>query len=90
MSTQVFIKIFGHVQGVFFRRETQAVARGLGLKGWVRNAPDGGVEICAQGPEDKLKILTAWCGRGPERARVENVHVIWQHSENELKDFAII
>ena len=43
---QVHLIVRGRVQGVFFRAATQREARRLGLTGWVRNRPDGSVEIC--------------------------------------------
>lgn len=67
------ISIHGLVQGVFFRAETQALAQKLDLTGWVRNLPDGSVEIHAEGTEDALKELEAWCHRGPPGAQVEEV-----------------
>ncbi|MBI5413234.1 acylphosphatase [Candidatus Peregrinibacteria bacterium] len=70
---QVDIKISGKVQGVFFRAETRAKAHELGIKGWVKNTEDGGVEIMAQGEEAQLAEFLAWCGRGPEYSRVDKV-----------------
>ena len=54
---QAHIFYLGMVQGVGFRFTTQRLASGLGLKGWVRNLPDGRVEILAEGPEEKIKEL---------------------------------
>lgn len=67
------IRVFGKVQGVFFRASTQERARALGLRGFVRNEPDGSVYIEAEGEAEKLQQLAAWCEQGPERARVERV-----------------
>lgn len=69
----VRLKIFGRVQGVFFRAETKRVADSLGIVGWVRNCDDGGVEVFAQGEEEALKKLEQWCYRGPPSAEVEDV-----------------
>jgi acylphosphatase len=47
------IIFIGHVQGVGFRYNARAIARGFNLTGFVRNVPDGSVEMLAQGaPED--------------------------------------
>lgn len=63
----------GQVQGVFFRVTTQQTAQRLGLAGWVRNLPDGSVELVANGDEQKLKELERWLWKGPPDARVEDV-----------------
>ncbi len=67
--------VSGQVQGVFFRASAESTARRLGLTGWVRNLPDGQVELVACGEENKLKELERWLWRGPARARVEKVTV---------------
>lgn len=68
-------RVSGRVQGVFFRAATEAAARRLGLTGWVRNLPDGSVELLACGEETKLGELEQWLWQGPPRARVERVQV---------------
>ncbi len=67
--------VSGQVQGVFFRASAQATASGLGLTGWVRNLPDGRVELVACGDEAGLKKLERWLWQGPSYARVEEVEV---------------
>lgn len=63
----------GRVQGVGFRWSTQLRARDLGLSGWVRNLPDGRVEVVARGGEGPIGLLEAYLDRGPLGARVESV-----------------
>ena len=67
--------VTGRVQGVSYRASTAAAARRLGLTGWVRNRPDGGVELEVEGPADRVAELLAWCDRGPPAARVASVAV---------------
>ena len=67
--------VSGQVQGVFYRAASEAVARRLDLTGWVRNLPDGRVELIACGEETKLKELEQWLRQGPPRARVEQVTI---------------
>ncbi len=67
------IRITGYVQGVFFRKTTVEKASVLNLKGWVRNCPDGSVEIHAEGKDEDLAELEKWCHTGPPAAKVENV-----------------
>lgn len=65
--------VSGRVQGVFYRASTEERARALGLSGWVRNLPDGNVELVACGETAKLEALEAWLWKGPPSARVESV-----------------
>lgn len=62
--------VHGRVQGVWFRASTQRAAEELGVAGWVRNLPDGGVEAVFEGPDDRVAQAVAWAQRGPERALV--------------------
>lgn len=71
----ISLKIFGNVQGVFFRASTQKKAEELGLKGFVQNEKDGTVYLEAEGEPDALKQLERWAHQGPGRARVERVEV---------------
>jgi acylphosphatase len=65
--------ISGRVQGVGFRYFTQAAATAEGLSGWVRNTPDGRVEVDAEGEADALARFEQRISRGPAGARVEHV-----------------
>lgn len=67
----VNIKVIGKVQGVFFRASTRSKADDLGVKGFVRNEPDGSVYIEAEGTEEQLNRLVEWCKEGPPSARVD-------------------
>ena len=69
-------RIAGRVQGVGFRWWTLGVARDLNLDGWVRNAPDGSVEVAARGPQAKLSELRLRLSQGPPAARVESVREV--------------
>lgn len=65
--------VSGKVQGVWFRASTQRVAMEVGVKGWVRNCPDGRVEVFACGSEESLMQLQEWLKQGPELAEVTEV-----------------
>ena len=83
----IFVR--GFVQGVGFRWSMQREARRLGVKGWVRNLPDGRVEAVIEGPKDKVEQLIAWARRGPRSAWVEGVDVYWEEYRGEFDDFHI-
>ncbi|XP_061093639.1 acylphosphatase-1 [Conger conger] len=53
-------EIFGRVQGVFFRKYTQAEGKKLGLVGWVQNTKTGTVQGQVQGPSSKVKWMQEW------------------------------
>lgn len=65
--------IKGHVQGVGFRYHTRLQAKRLGICGWVRNLPDGSVEVCMYGTEKQLNAMKSWLECGPEHAIVNEV-----------------
>ena len=75
MTGQRTIRIFGRVQGVFYRASARDEARRLGLAGFARNEPDGSVLIEAEGDEAALERFIAWCRQGPAGARIERVDV---------------
>ncbi len=73
IPVRIRIDISGRVQGVGFRYATLVKARSLNLTGWVRNRSDGSVSLEAQGPEQSVSQLLAWCHTGPERSVVHLV-----------------
>ncbi|CEG57195.1 acylphosphatase [Legionella fallonii] len=73
--------ISGKVQRVWFRAFTQREAEKLNINGWVRNLPDGRVEVFACGTESELELLYAWLQQGPQYARVDDhsrEHLPWE------------
>ncbi|HEY9045889.1 MAG TPA: acylphosphatase [Ohtaekwangia sp.] len=81
MQKHISIVVSGRVQGVYYRVSAQEAGEKLGLKGFVRNLPDGSVYIEAEGDEKALSEFVAWCEKGPVRARVTDVDVqdgTWQ------------
>lgn len=86
---RVNIFVSGRVQGVFFRLETRRIAEELGITGWVKNLPDGRVEILAEGEKEKLEKLVEWVKRGPVFAKVDNLEVEWQEYRDEFNSFEI-
>jgi acylphosphatase len=78
------VVIRGRVQGVFFRAETRERARSLGLRGSVRNMPDGTVEAVFEGERERIESILIWCHRGPALARVDDVEVHWEEPQGDL------
>ncbi len=54
-KNRVHLVIKGQVQGVFYRASTQDTAIKFSLKGWVRNLPDGSVEVIFEGQTERVK-----------------------------------
>jgi acylphosphatase len=53
------------------------------------NCPDGAVEAVAEGPRAKIDELIAWCRKGPSGAKVANVVIRWEQSQNTFVGFRI-
>jgi len=83
------VRIHGRVQGVFFRNWTADKARGLGVRGWVRNRLDGSVELAAYGEDDAVQALVAACRTGPPAAEVERIEVEPAEGEGPLAGFRV-
>ena len=72
---QHYILISGRVQGVNFRYFTKQNATRLGIRGYVRNLPNGKVEVVAEGDKVTLDQFVTILWKGPPVARVEDVKV---------------
>ncbi len=79
----------GRVQGVFFRDFVRRWAYQLKLKGYVRNLPDGGVEVVAEGEKTALEKLLAYLREGPEAANVEEVVEDWGEAGGKFSEFSV-
>ena len=86
---RVRVYISGRVQGVFFRAETQRVAQGFNITGWVRNMADGRVEAVFVGDDADIDKMLAWCYIGPSAARVEEVLTEEEPYIGEFRDFSV-
>lgn len=84
MKKHLNIKIYGQVQGVFFRISAKQEADKLGIKGFARNEKDGTVYIEAEGEKNNLDKFLEWCKNGPDAAKVEKIEV----TEIPLKNFS--
>ena len=69
------IRVYGRVQGVFYRQWTINQARPLGVSGWVRNCSDGSVEAHLIGEEPAVTKLIEAMRQGPSQAHVEGLTV---------------
>ena len=82
------VRVWGAVQGVFFRATCAREAARRDVAGWVHNLPDGSVEAALEGEPDAVEAMTAWCRRGPDGARVDGVEALDEPPEG-LQGFRI-
>jgi acylphosphatase len=68
------VYVYGVVQGVGFRYNTQRQAQALGIAGYVKNCDDGSVEVVASGEQQAVECLLEWIKQGgPRGARVDRL-----------------
>jgi acylphosphatase len=82
--------VSGRVQGVGFRFFTINRANRFGISGWVRNLPDGRVEIEAEGAVRNLMLFLEEMRIGPASSHVSRVIEEWQErSHPRYPDFSV-
>ena len=85
---QVFYS--GRVQGVGFRYQAKTTAAGFDVTGFVRNLPDGRVELTAEGDAAELEaflVAIRECGVG---AMIRREEVLWTEASREFRGFDIV
>jgi acylphosphatase len=82
--------VTGKVQGVRYRDYVQVSATELGLLGYVRNLPDGTVEVVAQGMPDILKDFVEHLNEGSLLSKVESVSVEWGSASATYIEFSVL
>ena len=87
MKITKMLKIYGRVQGVYFRESMRIEAKRIGVSGWVRNRKDGTVEALVQGEEVLVEAMIAWAKQGPDRASVERLVVSEASPEGVIASF---
>ena len=88
MLKRVEASYFGNVQGVGFRFTAQRLAEGLDIKGWVKNLPNGAVQLVAEGSEDNLNKLLGQLN-AHFKDDIEDVRISWQEPAGKFSDFRI-
>jgi len=74
MKTYRFI-VKGRVQGVWYRKYTKEKADEMGISGYVRNLPNGDVEVVATLKKEQFNDFLSALMKGPPLARVENIDI---------------
>jgi acylphosphatase len=88
MPKRVHVFYSGKVQGVGFRFTTLEIARDVGVAGWVKNLPDGRVEVAAEADEP---VLNNFLSRIQQDLQyyIRRADVSWQQPAQGLSDFTI-
>lgn len=88
-SNKLHAIVHGRVQGVYFRYSTRTAALEIGVTGWVRNLPDGTVEVAAIGTPEQLGKLLTFLRKGPPGALVTNIDLTWSNTTGAFNGFRI-
>ncbi|MEI7579471.1 MAG: polyprenyl diphosphate synthase [bacterium] len=89
MERELKIDISGIVQGVYLRKRVSSFANMLGIKGFVKNQPDGTVSIIAQGRETALEELLHWIQKAPFPIKLSGMSYQWREIEKKHKQFDV-
>lgn len=79
----------GFVQGVGYRHFALRTAQRFSLRGYVRNLPDGNVEVVMEGPQPAILQMLEALRRGPSYSQVRHLDLTWFDSRGEFKDFGV-
>lgn len=82
------VKIYGRVQGVFYRQWAVNLARELGVSGWIRNRADGSVEAHVAGGERPVMQMIDRMREGPSAARVDDF-IVEEAEAEQIDGFSV-
>jgi acylphosphatase len=88
-SAEARVVVSGRVQGVFFRASTRDAAIRWGVRGFVRNLPDGRVEAILQGSREAVEKVVSFMREGPPGAWVENAQIEWRRPAESWDGFVV-
>jgi acylphosphatase len=88
-SHRMHIFYTGRVQGVGFRHTAEGIAHDEGVLGFVKNLPDGRVEIVAEGTKEKLEEFTALIRQSAVGRHITKTDLRWEDPTGEFTDFQL-
>ena len=86
---RLHLLVEGHVQGIGFRFTTIEVASKFPVSGFVRNLPDGNVEIIAEGTESAIHDFCTALRQSRIYRYVTREHVSWSPGRGDIREFSI-
>ncbi len=89
MQTRAQVSYSGRVQGVGFRYTVRQIAHGYEVVGFVKNLPDGRVEMAIEGDEEELKRFLRAIGSSDLGAYIRHETATWTQATGEFRDFSI-
>ena len=72
-----------------FRYYATIKAKEFGVAGYIKNLGDGRVEVVIQGEPENVKKMISWCSKGPPRAIVESVTLIYEDPDPRCATFQV-
>jgi acylphosphatase len=88
MAVRMRLIVHGRVHGVGFRASVWRAAQSRGVAGWVRNRPDGTVEVVLEGEPEGVDSVVAYCREGPRAASVSRIETFPEPAEG-LRAFTV-
>lgn len=82
-DVRVRVVVSGRVQGVWYRQSCREEADAAGVRGWVRNRPDGTVEAVLEGSAAAVERVLGWMRTGPPRAAVHGLRAAHERPQGE-------
>ena len=79
----------GRVQGVGFRYTSEAIAHKIGVTGFVKNLPDGRVELVCEGDKAKIDVLLDEIQKGELGRHIQKTDCRWEEPTQEFTDFSV-
>lgn len=89
MKKRLTLTIHGSVQGIGYRYSVRNFAKARDIQGWVKNDSEGTVTVVAEGEEEDLQALLAFCYHRIDSARVQHIDRTWDDQTSEFHDFSI-
>jgi len=89
-KAQLDLEVYGRVQGILFRNDVEKFAGKLGLRGFVKNKDDGGVEISVQGKKKDLEEFASWVQSSPGWSKVSGLNCRWNGVGKAYQDFHVV
>ena len=89
MPDRLHVYFSGHVQGVGFRYSVKQLSLEFDVTGWVKNLPDGRVELVAEGERNELETFQAAIPDAGLRRFIRDTQSHWSEGTGEFRGFEI-